>query len=58
MKKTTIQLVPENFEEVLERITDSGQAVLASFGQNETEFAKLRESIQDFILRDKELRKK
>lgn len=58
MSKIKIQLVPENFEEVLERITDSGQAVLTSPVEDETELEEHCKSIQDFILKDKEFRNK
>ncbi|GGD99855.1 hypothetical protein [Paenibacillus nasutitermitis] len=47
MSKIKIQLVPDNFEEVLEQITDSGQAVLTSPVESETELEELRKSIQD-----------
>lgn len=57
MKKVTIQPAHHNLEEVIKRITDSGQAVFSTPVESEEDFAKMQESVKAFIRRDKERQK-
>ncbi len=58
MKKVIIQPAPNNLDEVLERMTDSGYAVFTTPVECEKEFKKMQKSVKAFINRDKESQKK
>lgn len=54
MNKINVQPIPKNFEEELERITDSGQSVLASPVESEKERLEIRKSMIEIMRKDKQ----
>ncbi|MGG4341485.1 hypothetical protein [Paenibacillus lautus] len=51
--KIKVQPIPKNFEEELERITDSGQSVLASPVDSKKERLEIRKSMIEIMRKEK-----